>query len=97
MVPILLIRASLGSVETGLCHLKWWSEFRQEFHWGKQWRCIHLNNKEIRINNMPTFFKHFFFENVIVYVHDLLFDKENSNSLTIISNKIIKINFLIWA
>ena len=42
-------------------------------------------------------YKHFF-ENGIVYVHHLLFDKDNSNSLTIISNKmIIKTNFLIWA
>ena len=47
--------------------------------------------KEIRIDHMPIFFKHFF-ENGIVCVHDLLFDKDNSYSLSIISSKMIKEN-----
>ena len=54
------------------------------------------NSKEIRINNEPVFYKNFF-ESGIIYVNDLLFHLNNTDSLNIISKKISRINVLIWA
>ena len=76
--------------------LQWWSEFRDGFDSGKEWQFILWNNKEIRINNRPIFYEKFF-ENGIIYVNDLLFDTDTTNSFKIVSSKISKTNFLIWA
>ena len=54
------------------------------------------NNKEIRINKEPIFYRTLF-ENSIIYVNDLLFDTDTANSFKIISSKISKSNFLTWA
>ena len=54
------------------------------------------NNKEIRINKEPIFYRALF-ENGIIYVNDLLFDTDTANSFKIISSKISKTNFLTWA
>ena len=37
------------------------------------------------------------FEQDFIFVNDLLFEFDTTNSFTIISNKISKINYLIWA
>ena len=76
--------------------LQWWSEFRDGFDSGKEWQFILWNNKEIRINNRPIFYEKFF-ENGIIYVNDLLLDTDTTNSFKIVSSKISKTNFLIWA
>ena len=52
--------------------LKWWSDFREEFDTERDPQNIVWNNKEVRINNKPVFYKNFF-ESGIIYVNDLLF------------------------
>ena len=53
------------------------------------------NNKEIRVDNKPVFYKKLF-EQDVIFVNDLLFELDTTNSFTIVSNKISKINYLIW-
>ena len=55
------------------------------------------NNKEIRVDNKPVFYKKKLFEQDFIFVNDLLFELDTTNTFTIISNKISKINYLIWA
>ena len=54
------------------------------------------NNKEIRVNNKPLFYKNVF-ESGIIYVNDLLFHLNSTDSFNIISKKIGRTNVLIWA
>ena len=54
------------------------------------------NNKEIRINNKPIFYRTLF-ENGVTFVNDLLFDTDTTNSFKFISSKISNTNFLTWA
>ena len=53
--------------------LQWWAEFRDEFSTEKYWQSIIWNNKDIRINNAPVYYKTAFFESGIICVNDLLF------------------------
>ena len=76
--------------------LKWWSDFREEFDTERDRQNIVWNNKEIRINNKPVFYKNIF-ESGIIYVNDLLFHLNNTDSFNIISQKISRTNVLIWA
>ena len=76
--------------------LQWWAEFRDEFSTEKDWQGIIWNNKDVRINNAPVFYKTFF-ESGIICVNDLLFDLNNLNSYNIISKHVGKVNFLAWA
>ena len=76
--------------------LKWWSEFRENFASTKDWRNIIWNNKEMRINSSPIFYKNFF-DSGIVLVSNLLFNLTNTESFNIIRNRIDKTNFFIWA
>lgn len=76
--------------------LQWWSEFRDGYDTKKEWQHVAWNNKEIRINSKPIFYRTLF-ENGITFVHDLLFDTDTANSFKIISSKISKTNFLTWA
>ena len=39
--------------------LKWWSDFREEFDTERDQQNIEWNNKEIRIDNKPVFYKMF--------------------------------------
>ena len=64
--------------------LQWWSDFREEFDTERDRQNIVWNNKEIRINNKPVFYKNFF-ESGIIYVSDLLFHLNNTDSFNIIS------------
>lgn len=73
--------------------LQWWSEFRDGHDTKKEWRHIVWNNKEIRINNKPIFYGTLF-ENGIIYVNDLLFDTNTTDSFKIISSKIGKTNLI---
>ena len=77
--------------------LQWWSEFRDgSDDTKKEWQHIVWNNKEIRINNKPIFYRTLF-ENGIIYVNDLLFDTDTADSFKIISSKIGRTNYLTWA
>jgi len=76
--------------------LQWWSEFRDGYDTKKEWQHVAWNNKEIRINNKPIFYRTLF-ENGITFANDLLFDTDTANSFKIISSKISKTNFLTWA
>jgi len=76
--------------------LQWWSEFRIEFDAEKNWQNIIWNNKDIRINDKPVFYKTFF-ESGIIYVNDLLFELNNIDFYNVILNIINKTNFLVWA
>ena len=40
--------------------LQWWSDFREYFAEQRNWRYIVWNNKEIRVDNKPVFYKRFF-------------------------------------
>ena len=74
--------------------LQWWSEFRSVFDSRRECQYILWNNKEIRVDNKPVFYKKLF-EQDVIFINDLLFD--TTNSFTIVSNKISKINYLNWA
>ena len=64
--------------------LQWWSDFRQDFATGHDWKNILWNNKEIRVNKLPVFYKGFF-DSDIIYVKDLLFGLSITDSFNIIS------------
>ena len=75
--------------------LQWWSAFRSVFDSRREYQYIFRNNKEIRFDNKPVFYKKLF-EQDVIFVNDLLFELDTTNSFTIVSNKISKINYLIW-
>ena len=75
--------------------LQWWSEFRENFASTKDWVNIIWNNKEIRGNDGPVFCKNYF-EGGVIFVHDLLYHLNNTDSFKIIENTINKTNFLVW-
>ena len=81
--------------------LQWWSAFRSVFDSRREYQYILRNNKEIRVVNKPVFYKKKkkkkLFEQVVIFVNDLLFELDTTNSFTIVSNEISKINDLIWA
>ena len=76
--------------------LKWWFDFQEEFHTERDQQNIVWNNKKIHIHNKPVFYKNVF-EPDIIYVNDLLFHLNNTDSFNIISKKISRTNVLIWA
>jgi len=76
--------------------LQWWADFRDEVSTEKLWQSIIWNNKDIRINNKPIFSKTFF-ESGFIDATDLRFDLNTTESYNIISKKIEKANFLVWA
>lgn len=76
--------------------LQWWADFRDDFSTDKMRYNIIWNNKDIRINNKPIFYKTFF-DNGFLLVSDLRFDLSIAESHSIIIRKIEKTNFLVWA
>ena len=73
--------------------LQWWADFREAFSTEKQWLEILWNNKDIRIDNKPIFYKTFF-ESSVNYVTDLRFDLNTTESYHIIAKDIERANFL---
>ena len=53
--------------------LLWWSEFRKSFASESDYQNIIWNNKEIRIDQKPVYYKNYF-ESGVIYAQDLLFD-----------------------
>ena len=70
--------------------LQWWSEFCDNFASTRDWVNIIWNNKDIRVNDGPVFYKNYF-ESGVVFVRDLLFHLNNTDSFKIIENKYIKL------
>ena len=91
-VSILPLNISLFYLEL----LQWWSEFRDTFSPEKDWRYILWNNKQILINNKTVYYKSYF-EAGVVHISDLSFDLNNKDSFSLVSNRISKTNFLVWA
>jgi len=75
--------------------LKWWSEFRKDKAVKTDWLHRIWNNQEIRINNIPVFYKRYFNYGVQT-VGDLRFDLNNIDSYELIAKHIQKTNFLEW-
>ena len=75
--------------------LQWWSDFRENFASSKDWKNIIWNNKEIRVNGSSVYYKNYF-ESDILYVSDLLFTLNNTESFDVNAKKIQKTNFLVW-
>ena len=76
--------------------LQWRSEFRNVFDSRRECQYILWNNKEIRVDNKLVFYKKKLFEQDVIFVNDLLFELDTTNSFTIVSIRISKINYLIW-
>ena len=75
--------------------LHWLSDFREDFASNKDWNNIIWNNKEIRVNGSPVYYKNYFDSNLF-YVSDLLFYLNSTESFDVIAKKIRKTNFLVW-
>ena len=76
--------------------LLWWSQFRETFASESNWQKTIWNNKEIRIDKKPVYFKNYY-ESGIVYVNDLLFNISTNYSFDYFAKQISKINILQWA
>ena len=83
-VSILPLNISLFYLEL----LQWWSEFRDTFSSEKDWHYI-LWNKTVYYKS--------YFEAGVVHISDLSFDLNNKDSFSLVSNRISKTNFLLWA
>ena len=75
---------------------QWWADFREAFSTEKQWLEILWNNKDIRIDKKPIFYKTFF-ESGVTHVTDLRFDLNTTESYHIIPKNIERTNFIAWA
>jgi len=76
--------------------LSWWSEFRDSFASQRDWQNIIWNNKEIRIEKRPVFYKKYF-EAGVIRIQDLHFDLTINDALSHWSDKIANISYLQWA
>ena len=75
--------------------LQWWSDYREDFASIKDWNSIIWNNKEIRVNGSPVYYKNYF-DSDFLYVSDLLFNLNNTESFDVIVKRSRKANFLVW-
>ena len=75
--------------------LLWWSQFRGMFTSDSNWQRIIWNNKEIRIDKQPVYFKNYY-KSGIVHVSDLLFHLSSNDSFGYFAEKISKVNILQW-
>jgi len=75
--------------------LQWWSEFRDLFSDEKYRLSIIWNQKDIRINGKPVFYKTYE-DSGICTISDLLLNLDNVESFGAIRNKAKKVNFLSW-
>ena len=75
--------------------LLWWAEFRRSFSDVNYSQNVIWNNKDIRINNKPVFYKRFF-DKGIIYLNDLQFNVDNVRSYEFFKQKGLDTNFLTW-
>ena len=71
------------------------TQFRETFASESNWQKIIWNNKEIRIDKKPVYFKNYY-ESGIVCVNDLLVNISTNDSFDYFANQIRKINILQW-
>ena len=70
--------------------LQWWSEFRSVFDSRRECQYILWNNKEIRVDNKPVFYKKLF-EQDVIFVNDLLFELDTTNLLLLFRIKLARL------
>ena len=75
--------------------LKLWAEFRSSFSDVNYCQNFIWNNKDIRINNKPVFYK-MFFDKGIIYLNDLQVNIDNVRSFESFKQKGLNTNFLTW-
>jgi len=76
--------------------LVWWSNIREIIDPNNVYKYVIWNNKEIKIDGISVFYKHYFNMN-IKYTNDLLFDKPNIESFNVLrSEGLTRSNFLVW-
>ena len=66
--------------------LLWWSQFRETFATEEDWKTIIWNNKEIKVENKPVYYKHYVNARVIC-IPDLLFTQNSTDSYNHLSKK----------
>ena len=71
--------------------LLWWSQFRETFATEEDWKTIIWNNKEIKVENKPVYYKHYVNARVIC-IQDLLFSLNSTDSYKQLSKNICKTN-----
>ena len=76
--------------------LLWWSQFRETFATEEDWKTIIWNNKEIKVENKPVYYKHYVNARVIC-IQDFLFSLNSTDSYNQLSKKICKTNILEWS
>ena len=76
--------------------LLWWSQFRENFATKEDWKTKIWNNKEIKVENNPVYYKHYVNARVICS-QDLLFSLNSTDSYNQLSKKVYKTNVLEWA
>ena len=64
----------------------WWSQFRETFATEEDWKTIIWNNKEIKVENKPVYYKHYVKARVIC-IQDLLFSLNSTDSYNQLSKK----------
>ena len=64
----------------------WWSQFRETFATEEDWKTITWNNKEIKVENKPVYYKHYVKARVIC-IQDLLFSLNSTDSYNQLSKK----------
>ena len=75
--------------------LRWWADFRCSFSDVNYSQNVIWNNKDIRINNKPVFYKTYFDKGTI-YLNDLHFDVDNVRCYESFKQKGLNTNFLTW-
>ena len=75
--------------------LRLWAEFRATFSDVNYSQNVIWNNKDIRINSKPVFYK-MFFDKGITFLNDLQFDVDNVHSYESIKQKGLDTNFQTW-
>ena len=76
--------------------LQWWSEFREMPVSEKDWVHVIWNNKDVRIDKKPIFYKNYY-DLGTIYICDLQLHKSVNDSFHLILEMISKTNFLVWA
>ena len=76
--------------------LSWWADFRNAFSDINYAQYVIWNNKDIRVDNKPIFYKKYV-DCGIVYLNDLLFSLDNIRSFEYLKNVGLDSNFLTWS
>ena len=76
--------------------LSWWSDLRESADPDRGYKFILWNNNEILIGDKTVFYRHYF-NNGVIFIKDLLFDKTNTESFSEMEKQgLTNTNFLVW-